>query len=204
MSDAPALDDHYALDAAARELLFTEARSANAFTDEPVGDEQLRAIVELVRWPPTAANTNPLRIVFVRTPEGKQRLAPHMNEGNRAKTVAAPVTALLAFDREFYERIPQLFPDKAGMRDALADNPNSDEMARFNAALQAGYFILAVRSVGLAAGPMAGFDADGIEREFFADRNEQPILVVNIGKPGPDAWFPRLPRLSYEELVREV
>ncbi|MGX6447765.1 malonic semialdehyde reductase [Patulibacter sp. S7RM1-6] len=196
--------DVYALSPEARALLFTEARSANTFTDEPVTDEQLRAIVDLAKWPPTAANTNPLRILFVRTPEGRERLLPHMGEGNRAKTGAAPVTAVLAFDREFYEHMPRLFPPRAAMRDALRDSPTSDDMARYNAALQTAYFLLAVRAVGLAAGPMAGFDAAGVDAEFFADSPWRSHLVVNIGRPGDDAWFDRLPRFAYEDIVREV
>ncbi|WP_210491807.1 malonic semialdehyde reductase [Patulibacter sp. SYSU D01012] len=196
--------DVYALAPEARALLFTEARTANAFADEPVTDEQLRAIVDLAKWPPTAANTNPLRILFVRTPEGRARLLPHLAEGNRAKTASAPVTAVLAFDSEFYEHMPRLFPPRASMREALAASPTSDDMARYNAALQTAYFLLAVRAVGLAAGPMAGFDAAGVDEEFFAGTSWRSHLVVNVGRPGADAWLDRLPRFDYEDIVREV
>jgi 3-hydroxypropanoate dehydrogenase len=194
-----------ALSPEARELLFTDARTSNSFSDEPVSDEQLRAITDLSKWPPTMANTNPLRILFVRTPEGKQRLAPHMSEGNREKTVSAPAVAVLAVDVDFHEKIPELFPARAQMRESFAgDEANRERLARFNGALQAGYFILAVRAAGLAAGPMLGFDADGIDAEFFADRNYKTILVVNIGKPGENPWFPRLPRLQHEDYVQYV
>ena len=191
-----------ALDPAAQALLFTEARTANTFTDEPVSDEQLRAITELAKWPPTMANTNPLRILFLRTSEGKNRLGPLMNEGNRAKTVSAPAVAVLAVDTDFHEKIPELFPSRPEMRDNFADAPEvRDRLARFNGALQAGYFILAIRAAGLAAGPMLGFDAAGIDAEFFADRPWKTILVINIGRPGVDPWFDRLPRLAHDDFV---
>jgi 3-hydroxypropanoate dehydrogenase len=197
------LDEVLVLDAAAQELLFTTARTANTFTDEPVSDEQLQAITELAKWPPTMANTNPLRILFVRTAEGKDRLSPHMSEGNRAKTMTAPAVAVLAVDTDFHDKIPELLPFRPELRENfVADAPNRERLATFNGALQAGYFILAVRAVGLAAGPMLGFDGPGIDREFFSDRPWKTILVVNIGKPGTDPWFDRLPRLAHEDYVQ--
>ncbi|MCX4391059.1 malonic semialdehyde reductase [Micromonospora peucetia] len=193
------------LDPEAQALLFTDARTANTFTDEPVTDEQLQAIYELAKYPPTAANTQPLRIVYVHPGEARTRLTAHMSEGNRAKTGSAPMVAVLAADTDFHEFIPQVFPIRPQMRDDLAGNPEAREgMARFNAALQIGYFLLAVRAAGLAAGPMAGFDAAGIDREFFADSTWKTLLVVNIGRPGENAWFPRLPRLDYTDVVRHA
>ena len=194
-----------ALEPAAQELLFTAARTANTFAAEPVSDEQLKAITELAKWPPTMANTNPLRVLFVRSPEGKERLGPLMNEGNRAKTLSAPAVAILAVDTEFHEKIPELLPYRPELRDAFADDlENRTRLAKFNGALQAGYFILAVRAAGLAAGPMLGYDAEAIDREFFPDSTWQTILVVNIGKPGVDPWFDRLPRLAHEDFVAYV
>lgn len=108
-----------ALEPAAQELLFTAARTANTFSAEPVSDEQLKAITELAKWPPTMANTNPLRILFVRSPDGKQRLGPLMNEGNRAKTLSAPAVAILAVDTAFHEKIPELLPDRPELRDPM-------------------------------------------------------------------------------------
>ena len=193
------------LDPEAQALLFTDARTANTFTDEPVTDEQLRAIYELAKFPPTAANTQPLRILYVRPGEARTRLTAHMNEGNQAKTGSAPMVAVLAADTDFHEFIPQVFPIRPQMRDDLAGNLEAREhMARFNATLQIGYFLLAVRAAGLAAGPMAGFDAAGIDREFFADSTWKTLLVVNIGRPGENAWFPRLPRLDYTDVVRHA
>ena len=198
-------EDRTALDALSRELLFTAARSANTFSDEAVSDEQLHEFTVLAKWPPTMANTNPLRILFVRTPDGKRRLGPLMSDGNRDKTVSAPAVAVLAVDTDFHDKIPQLFPSRPEMRDNFVDQAELRErLATFNGALQAGYFILAVRAAGLAAGPMLGFDGPGIDAEFFAGRSWKTILVVNIGKPGLDPWFDRLPRLAHEDYVEYV
>jgi 3-hydroxypropanoate dehydrogenase len=194
--------NHIILDAAAQELLFTTARTANTFSPEPVSDEQLREITELAKWPPTMANTNPLRILFVRTAEGKERLGPLMSEGNQAKTASAPVVAVLAVDTDFHDKIPELMPFRPEMRDNfVADSQNRERLAIFNGALQAGYFTLAIRAAGLAAGPMLGFNGPGIDAEFFAGRPWKTILVINIGKPGNDPWFDRLPRLAHEDYV---
>ncbi len=199
------MSDLITLHPEARAQLFTDARTANTFTDDPVSDEQLRAIFELAKYPPTAANTQPLRVLFVRQGEARERLLTHMGEGNRAKTATAPVVAVLAVDADFHEFIPRVFPIRPEMRDDLAADAVAREgMARFNATLQIGYWLLAVRAAGLAAGPMAGFDADGLDKEFFAEGTWRSLLVVNIGKPGPDAWFPRLPRLDYEDVVRHA
>jgi 3-hydroxypropanoate dehydrogenase len=195
--------DLLAIEPAVQELLFSAARTANSFTDEPVSDEQLQAITELAKWPPTMANTNPLRILFVRTPEGKDRLGPLMSEGNRAKTISAPAVAVLAVDLDFHDKIPELLPFRPELRDNfVADAANRERLATFNGALQAGYFILAVRAAGLAAGPMLGFDGPGIDKEFFSDRPWKTILVVNVGKPGTDPWFDRLPRLAHHDYVQ--
>lgn len=192
------------LDDAGRAALFTDARTANTFTGEPVSDEALRAIWELAQWPPTAANTQPLRATFVRSAEGKERLLPLLAEGNRAKSEAAPVVALLAADLDFHEHSPVTFPVKPGFRESLEEQgPEGREpMARFNASLQAGYFLLAARAHGLAAGPMAGFDADAVTTEFFPGGRHRALLVVNLGHPADDAWHPRLPRLAAEDVLR--
>jgi 3-hydroxypropanoate dehydrogenase len=194
----------FLLDEPAKDAMFREARTANTFTDEPVTDEQLQAIYELVKWAPTAANTQPLRILILRTPEAKARLLPLMSEGNRAKTATAPAVAIVAADTDFHENIPRVFPIRPEMKDHFADTKVREPFARFNATLQTGYFILAIRAVGLSAGPMGGFDAAGIDNEFFAGTPLKSLLVINIGVPGPDAWFPRLPRLDYEDVVTHL
>ncbi|ANY09243.1 malonic semialdehyde reductase [Pseudonocardia sp. HH130630-07] len=191
------------LDDTGRAALFTEARTANTFTGEPVTDEQLRSIWELAQWPPTAANTQPLRVTFVRSEQGRERLLPLLAEGNRAKTASAPVTALLAADLDFHEHSPVTFPVKPGMREGLAAQGRDGraDMARFNASLQIGYLLLAARAHGLATGPMAGFDADAVTAEFFPGGQHRVLLVVNLGHPGDDAWHPRLPRLAAEDVL---
>ncbi|SHK69614.1 malonic semialdehyde reductase [Actinacidiphila paucisporea] len=193
------------LDPAAQDLLFREARTANTFTADPVTDEQLQAIYDLVKYAPTAFNQQPLRVVLVRSAEGRERLVQHMAEGNRPKTSTAPLVAILAADNEFHEELPAQFPAFPQAKDAFfAERPVREKSAALNAALQVGYFIIGVRAAGLAAGPMTGFDADGINKEFFADGEHSVLAVVNIGKPGADAWYPRNPRLAYDQVVTTV
>ena len=190
------------LDEAGRALLFTEARTANTWADTPVTDEELTSIWELARWAPTSANTQPLRVLYVRPGEGRDRLLPFMAEGNRAKTAAAPAVAVLAVDTRFHEHIPTVFPMRPQMKDMFEENEELRVTGgRFNAALQAGYFILAVRALGLAAGPMTGYDAAGLDAEFFPGGRYKSILVVNIGHPGENPWFGRLPRLGHEDVI---
>ncbi|MFF4213153.1 malonic semialdehyde reductase [Streptomyces sp. NPDC001796] len=191
------------LDDAGRKLLFTEARTSNTFAETAVADDELAMIWELARWSPSAANCQPLRVLFVRTREGKERLVRHLDEGNRAKTLGAPAVAILAYDVDFHEQMPTVFPARGEMlRAAFADRTETREtLAAYNSALQTGVFLLAVRAAGLAAGPMAGFDKAGVDGEFFAGTSWQSHLVVNIGHPGADPWFPRLPRVPAEHAV---
>src|SRR5580765_877508 len=196
--------DLLTLDADAQDLLFREARTANTFADEPVTDEQIHAIYDLVKYAPTSMNNQPLRLVVVRTPEARAKLVSHLFEGNQAKTAAAPLTVILATDVNFHEELPRTFPHFPGAKDLFADDDAREGVARFNAGLQVGYFILGVRAAGLAAGPMTGFDADGINKEFFPDGEHRVLAVVNIGKPGEGAWFDRLPRLDYDEVATTV
>ncbi|MFD3439182.1 malonic semialdehyde reductase [Streptomyces sp. NPDC058685] len=192
------------LDSAAQDLLFREARTANTFTDEPVTEEQVQAIYDLVKYGPTAFNQSPLRVVLVRSAEARERLVGHMAEGNRPKTAAAPLVAILAADNEFHEELPTLFPHFPQAKDAFfSERPVREQAAGLNAALQAAYFIVGVRAAGLAAGPMTGFDPAGVQKEFL-DGDHTPLIVVNIGKPGEDASFPRSPRLAYEDVVTTV
>ncbi|MEU4278845.1 malonic semialdehyde reductase [Streptomyces tanashiensis] len=192
------------LDAVAQDLLFREARTANTFTDEPVTDEQVQAIYDLVKYGPTAFNQTPLRITLVRSPEARERLVKHMAEGNQAKTSTAPLVAILSADNEFHEELPALLPHFPQAKDMFfSERPVREGSALLNAALQAAYFIVGVRAAGLAAGPMTGLDFAGLQKEFL-DADHTPLMVVNIGKPGEDAWFPRSPRLSYDEVVTTV
>jgi 3-hydroxypropanoate dehydrogenase len=193
-----------ALSADAQDLLFRAARTANTFTGEPVTDTQIRAIYDLVKYGPTSMNIQPLRVVLVRSPQARERLVGHMAEGNKAKTSSAPLVAILAADRDYHENLPRTFPHYPGAKDMHAANPERPEVADFNAALQTGYFILGIRAAGLAAGPMTGFDAEGVTKEFFPEGGKRVLAVVNIGRPGPGAWMDRLPRLDYDEVVAEV
>ncbi|MFE9956549.1 malonic semialdehyde reductase [Micromonospora sp. NPDC005299] len=191
-----------ALDRAAQDLLFRGARTANAFTDEPVDEEQVRAIHDLVRNGPTAMNAQPLRVLLLRSASARARLLPYLSSGNRDKTAGAPLTAVLAADVDWHDRLPELFPHRPGARDWFTGDPAGREaQARLNAALQIGYLLVGVRAAGLAAGPMAGFDTAGVEREFFPGGRHRVLLLMNIGRPAPDAWRERLPRLDYAEVV---
>lgn len=192
------------LDSAAQDLLFREARTANTFTDEPVTEEQVQAIYDLVKFGPTAMNQSPLRITLVRSAEARERLVAHMAEGNQPKTAAAPLVAILSADNEFHEELPQLFPHFAGAKGLFDGSRDAREQsANLNAALQSAYFIIGVRAAGLAAGPMGGFDAAGVQKEFLDD-DHSPLMIVNIGRPGEDAWFPRSPRLDSEQVITTV
>jgi 3-hydroxypropanoate dehydrogenase len=193
-----------ALTPEAQALLFRDARTANTFSDEPVTDEQIAAIYDLVKYAPTAMNAQPLRILLVRQGEARERLLKHMSDGNRDKTADAPLVAVLAADIDFHEQLPRTFPHFPGAKDLFADDAAREQAATFNATLQIGYFLLGVRAAGLAAGPMAGFDAGAIDADFFAGTTLKSLLVVNIGKPGENAWFDRLPRLEQDEVVLEA
>jgi 3-hydroxypropanoate dehydrogenase len=188
-----------ALDDDALALLFTEARSHNGWTAEPVTDEQLRQVYALARMGPTSANCSPARFVFVRTPEGKERLAPALSKGNLEKTMAAPVTVIAAWDRKFYDRLPTLFPH-TDARSWFTGSPEAAHETAFrNASLQAGYLLLAARAVGLDAGPMSGFDKAKVDAAFFEGTDWSTNFLINLGHGDAAKVFGRLPRLSFEE-----
>ena len=192
------------LPADVQNLLFREARTANSFSSEPVTAEQVRAIYDLVKWAPTSMNTQPLRALVLRTAEAKARLLPHLKPGNRDKTESAPLTVVLAADVDFHENIPQVFPHNPGVKDNFSDEQGRVEFSKLNSLLQVGYFIIGVRAAGLAAGPMTGFDAQGVDDEFFAGKNWRSLVVVNVGKPGENPWFDRLPRLDFDQVVETL
>ncbi|GHH77302.1 putative NADH dehydrogenase/NAD(P)H nitroreductase [Streptomyces sulfonofaciens] len=190
-----------ALDPTAQDLLFREARTARTFTAEPVSDEQVRAIYDLVKYGPTAFNQSPLRITLIRSAEARERLLPHLAEGNRPKSAQAPLVAILSADNEFHEELPQLVPQAPALKDMFSERAVREQNAGLNAALQAAYFIIGVRAAGLAAGPMTGFDPAGVQKEFLDD-DHTPLMIVNIGRPGESAWHPeRSPRLDFEQVV---
>ncbi|MFD7921250.1 malonic semialdehyde reductase [Streptomyces sp. NPDC059740] len=194
-----------ALDPAAQDLLFREAQTANTFTDEPVTDEQVQAVYDLVKFAPTAFNQSPLRLTLVRSTEARERLVAHAMGANGPKTLAAPLTVILSADVDFHEKLPHLFPAAPGIKDTYFAERSVREVAGIqNATLQAGYFILGIRAAGLAAGPMTGFDFDALDKEFFGDGKQKSFLVINVGKPGEGAFFPRAPRLEFQDAATTV
>jgi 3-hydroxypropanoate dehydrogenase len=158
----------------------------------------------LIKWGPTGMNGQPLRIVLVRSPEARERLVQHMAPGNRARTLASPLVAVLATDLDFHDELHRTFPVFPGARDAYADEERRIRAAYSSGLLQAGYFIVGVRAAGLAAGPMEGYDADALEAEFFPDGRHKVLLVVNLGQPSDQAFRPRQPRLDYEDVVTTI
>ena len=186
----------------ARDLLFRQAHTPYAFTDEPVTDDQLAEILELAQLGPTAFNAQPMRVVALRTGEGRERLVPLMAPGNRVKTGQAPLTLILAADLDFHEELQNVNPRAAGVKDSIfADADVRHSTAVLNTGMQIGYLVLAVRAVGLGAGPMTGFDRDAIDAEFFPDGDHHTLVVVNIGLPDTTSYRPRNPRVAREELL---
>lgn len=201
----------------ALDRLFRQARTFSTWQDRPVEDELLRRLYDLMKWGPTSANSCPARIVFLRTPEAKERLKPALSAGNVAKTMAAPVTAILAYDQRFFEQLPRLWPPNPGMRDFFANSPEVAEVTAFRSGtLQGAYFILAARALGLDCGPMSGFDNAKVDAEFFpvspAEENataqvmpESRIksnFLCNLGYGDPAGLHPRNARLEFEEACR--
>jgi 3-hydroxypropanoate dehydrogenase len=188
------------LDPAGLDLLFREARSHNKFTDQPVTDEEIRALYDLLRMGPTSANSSPARFLFLRTPEAKQKLAPALSSGNHDKTMAAPVTAIVAYDPKFYEKLPYLFPHNADARSWFTSNESLAATTAFrNGTLQGAYLILAARAVGLDTGAMSGFDNAKVDELFLADRGWRSNFLCNLGHGDPDGLFARSPRLDFDE-----
>jgi 3-hydroxypropanoate dehydrogenase len=188
---------------AALDQLFRTARTYNAFLPKEVSEEQLRALYDLAKFGPTSANSSPMRVVFVRSKEGKEKLKPFLSEGNRAKTLAAPVTAIVANDHSFYEKLPQLFPHVDARSWFVGNQALADITAFRNATLQGAYVIMAARSIGLDCGPMSGFDNAGVDEAFFAGTPIKSNFLINIGYGDASRdLFPRSPRLSFDEACR--
>ncbi|MFZ4251536.1 malonic semialdehyde reductase [Enterobacter ludwigii] len=179
--------------------LFTGARTHNGWQAFPVSDETLREIYDLMKWGPTSANCSPARIVFVRSAEGKEKLRPALSSGNLEKTLTAPVTAIVAWDSEFYERLPALFPH-GDARSWFTSSPVlAEETAFRNSAMQAAYLIFACRALGLDTGPMSGFDRQKVDDAFFTGTSLKSNLLINIGYGDTSKLYGRLPRLAFED-----
>jgi len=200
LGEAQPLND--VLDDAALDQLFRSARSHNGWQKRPVARELLEEAVNLAKLGPTAANTSPMRILFIESEEGKERLKPALSPGNYEKTLTAPVVAIIAYDLEFYEKLPKLFPHT----DARAWFAGNDAFIQHTAAqsgtLEGAYFLLALRAVGLDAGPINGFDNAKVDAEFFAGTTIRSNFIINIGYGDETKIFPRNPRLDFEEIAR--
>jgi 3-hydroxypropanoate dehydrogenase len=184
------------------EQIFENARTQNGFTAEPVSDEQLRRIYNLMKWGPTSANSSPARIVFVRSPEAKEKLLACVSPGNVEKTRSAPVTAILGIDYAFYEKLPFLFPHADAKSWFVGKKEFADTTAFRNATLQGGYLIIAARAIGLDCGPMSGFDHAKMDAAFWAGTTVRTNFICSLGRGDPSKVFARSPRLSFEEACR--
>ncbi|HET6603357.1 MAG TPA: malonic semialdehyde reductase [Xanthomonadaceae bacterium] len=191
------------LDSAALDLIFRDARTFTAWPDtwqdREVGDDQLRQIWDLARLGPTSSNCSPARVLFVRSQQARQRLAPALDDINRTKTLEAPVTAILAMDLDFPEKLPYLFPHADAKAWFEGDEENVRSTAFRNSSLQGAYLIIAARALGLDTGPMSGFDNDKVDAEFFAGTRIRSNFLINIGYGNRASLFPRHPRLSFDE-----
>lgn len=190
------------LNDAVLDRLFRAARSTHAFTSQPVTDETLRQLYELLKWGPTAWNSQPGRYVFVRSAEAKARLVPLLSSSNRAKTLAAPVTAIVAYDTRFFDRLHEFAPGSTGKELLSKDAALADITALRNGSLQGAYLILAARALGLAAGPMSGFNPGAVNQEFFANSAWRANFLSNLGYSDGSVGKPRAARLSFEDAVQ--
>jgi len=188
------------IDAAGLDLLFKEARTHNKWHDTPISDETLHELYDIVKFGPTSANSSPARFVFIRTKEGKEKLAPALSAGNTEKTMAAPVTVIVAYDPKFFEKLPKLFPHNP---DAISWFTSNDSLAATtafrNGTLQGAYLLIAARSLGLDVGAMSGFDNAKVDAAFFSANGWRSNFLVNLGQGDPSGVFNRSPRLPFEE-----
>lgn len=192
------------LDHAALDQLFDTARTFSTWTTAEVGEATLRALVDATKMAPTSANCQPLRVVFVKSRAAKERLKRHLTAGNVKKTMDAPVTAILAYDMTFYEQLPKLFPH-TDARAWFTGKPEHIEKTAFrNGSMQAGYFILAARALGLDCGPMSGFDNAALDADFLAGTTFRSNILVNLGHGDPAGLFPRQPRPTFDEIATIV
>jgi 3-hydroxypropanoate dehydrogenase len=189
----------------ALDIIFRDARTHNAWKDEPVSDETLKELYELMKWGPTSANMSPARIIFVKSKEAKERLAPALSEGNLKKTMEAPVTAIIGYDVKFYDRLPELFPHAPEAKTWFNWSEEWAEMNAFrNGSLQGAYFMIAARSLGLDCGPMSGFDMNKVNEIFFAGTSVKSNFLCNLGHGDPAGLFQRSPRLPFDDACKIV
>ncbi len=192
----------HVLDQQSLDLLFNDARSHNGWQETAVSNEQLHQIYDLMKMGPTGANCCPARIHFVRSDEAKKQLISCVSEGNVEKCRTAPVVAVIGMDMEFYEKLPKLFPHTDARSWYVGNDKAIHDTAFRNSTLQAAYFMIAARSIGLDCGPMTGFDANKMNQAFFPDANININMICAIGKGNPKKLFPRLPRLEFDEACK--
>jgi 3-hydroxypropanoate dehydrogenase len=190
------------IDVSARNTLFHNARTHSKWSVETVSDDTLRELYGLLEMGPTSANCSPARFLFIRTPEEKERLRPALSAGNIAKTMTAPVVAVIAYDPKFYDELPRLFPHADAKSWFVSSTALAEETAFRNSTLQGAYLIMAARAVGLDCGPMSGFDRAKVDEIFFAESGWKSNFLVNLGHGDPTGLYPRLPRLGFEEACR--
>ena len=188
-----------ALDDKALDLIFREARTRNGWADTPVADDEIKAIYDLFKFGPTAVNSTPARIVWVKSEAAKKRLEPHLSPGNKAKSMKAPVVAIVGYDLHFAEQLPKQFPHAPGAKDWFPPGPTTETSAFRNGTLQGAYLIIAARALGLDAGPMSGFDNAGVDAEFFAGTTIRSNFIVALGHGTEENLYPRSPRLDFDE-----
>lgn len=198
-----AMNTPASLSDSALDLLFRDAHTHHKFADRPVDDDTLRQLYALSQWGPTSMNCQPARYVFVRSAEAKQKLRPTLAPGNLEKTMAAPVTVIVAHDTAFYEQLPQQFPANPAARDMFANNAQlAADTAMRNGSLQGAYLMLAARALGLAVGPMSGFNPQAVNEAFFAGTPWKVNFLVNLGFGDPAGVRPRGPRLAFDQAAR--
>jgi 3-hydroxypropanoate dehydrogenase len=193
------------LDDKSLDVIFRDAHTPQGFLEAPVTDEKLRQVYELMKWGPTTLNSQPMRIVFVRSKAAKDKLAPALSPGNLDKTMKAQVTALIAYDSRFHEFLPKIFPNNPKAKDGFEGEDKKamvDRVALRNGSLQGAYFIVAARALGLDCGPMSGFDNAKVDAAFFPDGRWKSNFLINLGKADPAKVFPRNPRFSFDEACR--
>ncbi|MBS0559724.1 MAG: malonic semialdehyde reductase [Proteobacteria bacterium] len=189
-----------ALDDAAIDKLFREARTHNKFRPDPIPDETLQKLYDILKFGPTSANSSPARFVFVRTPEGKKKLEPALSAGNHDKTMSAPVTAIVAYDPKFYEKLGYLFPHNLDAKSWFTSNDALAATTAFrNGTLQGAYLMLAARTLGLDIGAMSGFDNAKVDEAFFSASGWRSNFLCNLGYGDPEGLFARSPRLPFDE-----
>ena len=184
------------------DLIFREARTQNAWTDRPVGEVLLEAVYDLAKWGPTSANCSPMRVIFVTGKEAKERLRPCLIPGNVDKTMAAPATAIVAYDTRFHEHLPKLFPHTDAKSWFDGNDALIQETAFRNSSLQGAYLMIAARALGLDCGPMSGFDAAKLNAEFFPDGRFKANFLCNIGHGDSEGLFPRSPRFDFDDVCQ--